>query len=512
MRSRWPAAAALVGLLSTIPATAGRADSRSEDTRPDREGNRTPSVGSSGLGDRFFPSAGNGGYDVANYDLKLAWDPATGVLTGDVSIEAKTLQNLDRFNLDLQGFTVSRLTVNERPAQFTREGQELIITPARRIEAREDLKINVRYSGVPQTIIDPDGALDGWIPTEGGAIALSEPQGSPSWFPANDYPTDKATMTMSMTVPNGLSVLGNGLPEDPKRRGPNTTFVWRERRPMATYLATIAIGKFDVTSGRTSAGIPIINAMDPKLATSSQPSVDRIGEILDWETTILGQYPFESVGSIAVDAPDVGYALETQTRPVFTSEVDDSTMVHELAHQWLGNSVSLSTWPDIWLNEGFATYFEWLWSEREGDATPAQIANAAYDRKAASNPFWTVAPGALPDPTELFTQPAYLRGAMTLQALRTQVGDDAFFRILRRWVTKNKDGNVSTADFIALSQSESGEDLTALFKTWLIDPVKPATSPAPAVAAAAASPTARSFAPEIKVPLNARAKEVRARG
>jgi aminopeptidase N len=484
-------------------AGAARADS----DKPEKNENGPAVQGASGVNDPFFPFAGNGGYNVGNYDLKLAWDPTTGVLSGEAKIEAKTLQNLSRFNLDLRGFVVSKVTVNEKPATFARDGQELVITPAKTIKAREDLKINIRYSGVPETVIDPDGAVDGWIPTADGAIALSEPQGTPSWFPVSDHPTDKATLTLSMTVPSTLTVLSNGLPEDPERRGATTTYKWREKRPMAPYLATIAIGQYAVTRGATSSGIPIINGVNAKLAAASQPSLDRIGEILDWETTLLGKYPYESVGAIVADAPDVGYALETQTRPVFTSEVDDSTMVHELAHQWLGNSVTLSSWPDIWLHEGFATYFEWLWSEREGDQTPAQIADSEYNRLDASRRFWTIAPAALPGPDNLFTAPGYLRGAMTLQALRTEVGDAVFFDILRTWAQANKDGNVSTANFIALAQAKSGKNLTALFNTWLYTPSKPAVSPAPGAAPIAPPAGARVATPQ-PAHLDARAKQV----
>lgn len=473
----------------------------------DKKDNEPGVQGASGVNDPFFPLAGNGGYDVNNYDLKLSWDPTTGVLSGEAKIEAKSLQNLSRLNMDLRGFTVSKVTVNERPANFTRDGQELVITPAKTVPAREDLKITVRYSGVPQTVIDPDGAVDGWIPTADGAIALSEPQGTPSWFPVNDHPTDKATMTLSMTVPSSLTVLSNGLPEEPERRGRNTTYIWRERRPMAPYLATVAIGNYTVTRGVTSAGIPIINGVNANLAAGSQPSIDRIGEMLDWETTLLGKYPYESVGAIVSDAPDVGYALETQTRPVFTYEVDDFTMVHELAHQWLGNSVTLSSWPDIWLHEGFATYFEWLWSEREGQETPAQIANSEYNRIPATSGFWAIAPRALPGPEELFSAPAYLRGAMTLQALRTEIGDAIFFDVLRTWAQANKDGNVSTADFIALAQAKSGRDLTALFNAWLFTTTKPAVSPAPGAVPASPAPGAR-VAPSKPAHLDARAKPV----
>jgi aminopeptidase N len=485
MRAKWFVAPAVTLVVAVSQFGVPVASAQSDRAERPKENPGTP--GASGFGDPFFPFAGNGGYDVSNYDLKLTWDPSTGVLTGDAKIEAKTLQSLSRFNLDLVGFTVSTVDVNERPATFVRLGQELVITPARAVEAREDLKVRVRYQGVPQTVIDPDGALDGWIPTPEGAIALSEPQGTPSWYPVNDNPNDKATLSLSMTVPSNLSVLSNGLPEDPEQRGSNTTYRWRERKPMASYLSTIAIGKFKVTKRRTSAGIPIINATDSVIGPASQPSIDRIGEILDWETTLLGAYPFESVGAIAVNAPDVGYALETQTRPVFTFEIDDSTMVHELAHQWLGNSVTLSNWPDIWLHEGFATYFEWLWSEKEGGDTPAVIANQAYDQFAATSRFWTVAPAALPGPDQLFTAPAYLRGAMTLQALRTEIGDAAFFQTLKTWVQTHQYGNVNTADFIALAQSVSGKNLSALFNTWLISPTKPAASPAPQTVGAATS-------------------------
>jgi aminopeptidase N len=480
MRSRWLTLVVAVGLVITGPV--GVADASGENG----------AHGSSGLGDRFFPLAGNGGYDVDHYDLDLSWDPATGELSGKAVIEAHALQTLKQFNLDLRGFTVSRVTVDGDRAAVARDGQELTITPAESVEGGDDMRIVVRYSGVPETVIDPDGALDGWIPTHDGAIALSEPQGSPSWFPANDYPTDKATFSLSMTVPSSLTVLGNGLPGKTRSKGGNTTYTWRERRPMATYLAMVAIGHYDVTTSATSTGIPIIVGVDPQLAAASQPSLDRIGEMLDWEIVQFGRYPFESVGAVAVDAPDVGYALETQTRPVFTSTVDDSTLVHELAHQWFGDSVSLASWPEMWLNEGFATYVEWMWAEHEGGATVQQQADDAYASKDAADPFWTVAPGpdTLPDPTELFGEPVYLRGAMTLQALRTEVGDEVFFPMLRRWAQTNRNGNVSTAEFISFAEAASGRDLTALFDEWLSTPVKPTTSPsgstAPVVQASAA--------------------------
>jgi aminopeptidase N len=430
-------------------------------------------IGSPGLGDPFFPNAGNGGYDVEHYDLNLAWDPASGELSGTVTIEAKATQNLTQFNLDFREFEITSLRVNEATATFARDGQELIITPKTMIRRRGQIEITVKYHGVPKTVIDPDGAVDGWIPTPGGAIALSEPQGAPSWYPVNDYPTDKAIYTIAMTVPKGLSAISNGRLDGKETEGGKTTWKWEAEQPMASYLATMAIGTFDVTSGKTTSGIPYVNAVESAVAADSAAAIARTSEIIDWETTLFGPYPFDAIGVIAVDAPDVGYALETQTRPVFTSAIDESTLVHEYAHQWVGDSVSLTTFPEMWLNEGFAQYTEWLWAEKEGTQT-AQVAFDEIYARPATRRFWQTAPAALPGPEDLFSAPVYERGAMTLHQLRLAVGDASFFKILRQWTTRNRNGNVTTKEFIALAERISGKKLDKLFTAWLYTPGKPA--------------------------------------
>jgi aminopeptidase N len=319
------------------------------------------------------------------------------------------------------------------------------------------------------------------VRTGDGAVVVSEPQGSPSWFPANDHPSDKATFVVSMTVPSTLRVIGNGLPDTPQTVGNKTTYTWRETHPMASYLATVAIGRFTVTNGHTTSGIPIINAVDPNLAGSSSVTLSHVGGIVDWESSVFGAYPFESVGATVDDAPSVGYALETQTRPTFTFPLQtDILLVHELAHQWFGDSVSLRTWPNIWLNEGFATYAEWLWSQHTGGKTTQQIFDQYYAIPSSST-LWTEPPGpsVLSGPKNLFGEPVYTRGAMTLQALRDTIGDQKFFTVLRRWVSQHRDGNGDTANFIALAKNVSGQNLDALFHAWLDAPSKP---PAPSSA------------------------------
>ncbi len=460
VRSKGLVAAALAVALFAVPAAAFASASK---------------IGSPGLGDRFFPLAGNGGYDVGHYDLRLAYDPTSHRLGGVADITATTTQDLEQFDLDLRGFDVARVMVNGAPANFRRRGQELVVRPATTLHAAEPLHVVVAYAGVPHAVIDPDGSLDGWVTTDDGAVVLSEPQGSPSWFPVNDYLTDKATFTISMTVPNGLEVVGNGLPDAPVRHGATTTHVWRERQPMAPYLTTIAIGKFAITRATTRTGIPIINAVDPRLARDSRAALEHVGDIIDWESSVFGPYPFDSVGATADYAPEVGYALETQTRPTFAFPIDTLSLVHELAHQWFGDSVSLQSWPEMWLNEGFATYAEWLWTAHTGGPSPQQSFVGTYNAIPANDPFWTIAPGpaTLPSAVDLFGDQVYLRGAMTLQALRDTVGDDAFFTIVRQWAATHRGGNANTTEFIALAERVSGRPLHPFFQAWLATPSRP---------------------------------------
>jgi aminopeptidase N len=222
--------------------------------------------GSSGLGDPFFPNGGNGGYDVANYDLKLAYDPATDVLDGKAVVTAKATQNLSRFDLDLRGFVISRLTVNGVAASYTRDGQELVITPAAGIRSGSIFRIAVDYRGVPEIITDPDQSIEGWIPTDDGAFVVGEPQGSPGWYPCNDNPRDKATFDFAVTVPAGLTAMANGILISSATSGAGTTWVWKETDPMATYLATSTLGKFDLTVTTMAGGLPVYVAVDPQLA------------------------------------------------------------------------------------------------------------------------------------------------------------------------------------------------------------------------------------------------------
>jgi aminopeptidase N len=429
-------------------------------------------AGAPGSGDPFFPLAGNGGYEVSHYSLAIAYRHE---LRGHVAVFARATENLSRFDLDLRDFLkVSKVTVDGRRATFSQKrGQELVIRPAAKLGRGDRFVVVVDYAGVPEAVVDPDDAIEGWVPTDDGAFVVGEPQGAPGWFPANDNPRDKATYDVAIDVPAGITALGNGVLESKTTKHGRTTWRWRERSPMATYLATATNGVFELRISRGPHGLPIYDAVDPA-ETAAWPVLANEPEIVAFLSRLYGRYPFEAAGAIVDNAPDVGYALESQTKPNYDSAPDLATVVHELAHQWFGDSVSLTVWPDIWLNEGFATWSEWIYDERHGGATAAERFDEVYATP-ADDPFWADPPADLPGPEVMFSDPPYSRGAATLQALREKVGDHTFFAILRTWYARNRDGNVTTADFIALAEHISHRRLGRFFDVWLYRPVKPVT-------------------------------------
>ena len=328
------------------------------------------SPGAQGGGDPFFPDAGNGGYDVAHYSLNLKYVRASNQLTGRAAVFARATQNLSSFNLDLRDmYTVSKVTVNLQRASISHDGQELVITPKRGLRRGAPFVVVVEYAGQPQPIVDPDESKEGWVPTDDGAFVVGEPQGSPGWYPVNDTLRDKATFDFAVSVPTGITAVANGKLVSRRDRGGFTTWRWLAPSPMAPYLATATNGIFQTRFQRLPGGLWRFDAVDPQTRedTADPPNpalaferLDPEPEIVDFFSKLYGAYPFESVGGIVDWAPGVGYALESQTRVNYAGIPDESTVVHELAHQWFGDSVGLTVWPDIWLNEGFATWSEWI--------------------------------------------------------------------------------------------------------------------------------------------------------
>jgi aminopeptidase N len=434
-----------------------------------------PSPGSEGIGDSYFPQLGNGGFDARHYALDVAYDPGTGRLDGRTTLTARATQSLTSFDLDLQQLAVTRIEVNGRRAAFTRNGDEIRITPRGVLPRGRDFTVAVTYGGIPQPLGGPIvfGSKYGWMKTSDGVFVACEPNAASTWFPSSDHPSDKATYDIQIKAPKGLTAVSNGRLVSTYDKGDQTVTHWRESRPMATYLATATIGKFDVKTGRTPSGIPIYVAIDPVLKNSNSVDVYAVtAEATDYWSQVFGPYPFEETGAIVDDMPEAGFSLEVQSKPAYSAVRSETTIVHELAHQWFGDSVSVERWKDIWLNEGFATYAQWLWAEHKGTSSAHDSFVAAYNARPADNAFWQIKV-ADPQCDTMFASAVYQRGAMALQALRERIGDTAFFRLLPAWTALHRYGNASTDDFIRLAERVSGQRLDDLFQKWIFSTGKP---------------------------------------
>ncbi|RFS82450.1 M1 family peptidase [Actinomadura spongiicola] len=486
-----PIAVAAVSVVALAPAASAADQGRGHG----QQGRFTP--GADGVGDPYFPLEGNGGYDALHYSLDLSYDPDHDQLDGTVTITARATQNLSSFNLDLSGMDVERVKVDGRKADYKRRGQELTITPRKGLKEGSRFKTTVTYGGVPQTIVGSPivfGSPYGFLHTPDGAFVGGEPNGPSTWFPVNDHPIDKATYDYTLTVPAGLTAVANGrltshhgaVTSFSRRQGRTRAevFKWREDSPMASYLTTIDIGKWEVKDGKTPGGVPNYTAVDPVLLASQPDAVDffynTTSQVTDGLAKMFGPYPFSSTGAIADDArfngQPLGFSLETQSKPVYSAVRSTGTIVHELAHQWFGDSVSPKQWDDIWLNESFATWVTWYWNEKNGGRSAAEQARATYDARPfpdrEGRPFWSVVLGD-PKRDTMFNDRVYNGGALMVQFLREKIGDEHFLTLLRTWLKQHKYGNAETKQFTDLAEKISGQDLDAFFKDWLYSPIKP---------------------------------------
>ena len=440
-----------------------------------------PLAGSSGLNDSLFPESGNGGYDVQHYTLDITVnDVSTSDLTAATTIAAKATQDLSSFNLDFIGFEISGITINDQPADFDRDGQELTVTPATLLQANESFTVSVQYSGSPNNFTSQSLQFQtGWVTFDGGTFVLGEPDGAATFYPVNDHPLDKASFTFRVTVPEPFEVAANGVLTETIDNGATNTFLFEARDPMASYLATININEFDVETMQADSGIPIRNYYATGLPASVREPFARQGEMLTYFGELFGPYPFEVYGSLVLDV-EVGAALETQTLSIYGLDMIDpndvtgteGVVAHELAHQWFGDSVSVADWKYIWLNEGFAMYSSGLWIEHtDGRAALDEWIKSVYESVQANREHFI--PPGYPTTGELFNGGVYFRGALTLHALRLEVGDEAFFETLKTYHEQYKGSNATTEDFIAVAEETSGKDLQELFDNWLYSGIIP---------------------------------------
>jgi aminopeptidase N len=430
--------------------------------------------GSAGIGDGYFPRYGNGGYRVRHYDVDVSFDPATERLHGRTVVVGRTTQRLSRFNLDLV-LPASRVLVNGTPAAHRSAPHELIVTPRRVLRRGETLRVVVRYAGIPKN--HKAGGVRPWVTTKDGAVAVGEPEIAAWWFPGNDHPSDKASFDITLRVPRGVEAISNGRLLSRRTRGHHSVWRWREDDPMATYLAFAAIGQFDLVRGRTSTGRPYLYAYSTRVRNqrAARRSVRATAGITAWLERTWGPYPYDEIGGVVL-GKWIPFALENQTRPVYSRGFFEfgqnrSVVAHEMAHQWFGDKVAVGRWRHIWLNEGLATYTEWLYAQHVRGVPVDRSFARTYRSYPRQSHFWDVRVGD-PGTGRLFSAPIYERGAMTAYALRRKIGSVKFLALMQAWVHAN-DGTGSTGEFVALAERISNQQLDGFFDTWLFTRARP---------------------------------------
>lgn len=427
-------------------------------------------------GDPYTPRSGNRGYHVARYDLELDYDVDRNGLSATARLTAIATEPLTRFSLDLAGLRVAKAQVDGVEAKRTHAAGKLTLTPRIAIPEGAEFTVVVRYSGTPRPVRSPWGEI-GWEELEDGVIVASQPCGASSWYPCNDHPSDKASYRISLTAASAYAVVAPGELVSRVPRASKTTWVYEQREPMAAYLATVQIGRYQRLAVReqADAAVPIVAHLPADLVPNFRHDfADQVRMIACFERA-FGPYPFASYGIVVTD--DVlEIPLEAQGMSVFgRNHVDgvggsERLIAHELAHQWFGNSLTIGAWRDIWLHEGFACYAEWLWSEESGAETADACARAHYAVLRRSSQDVVVGD---PGPDAMFDDRVYKRGAVALHAVRVLLGDAAFFDLLRDWVASFRFATVSTDDFIRTADRHAPAPVESVLDVWLYQEALP---------------------------------------
>jgi aminopeptidase N len=434
-------------------------------------------------GDPRFPGLGSADLDVDHYDVGLDYDAVAQVLRGTVTTNLVTTARTDQVAFDAESIDVGSVLVGGAPRPFVVADRKLLVTLAEPVAAGTHLVVEIDY----RVSLDTNRRFAddaGIFVTEGGFWSVNEPDGTSTWMPVNDHPTDKATWTFAVTVPEPAVAVANGVLLATTDEPDSTTWTWHQADPMAPYLALLLVGDYElVDAGTTAGGVELRHAAIDGSASNLTAYTEVTRRQFEFFEPLFGPYPFDRYG-LAITDSTPGLAMETQGLALFSSgDLDGSVgvlqhllLAHELAHQWFGDAVSPQTWDDIWLNEGFATYAQWLWLAEAGFTSVDALASEALAALPESG-------GPVGRPDELFGAVSYDGGAVVVHALRSTVGDETFFEGTRTWVEEHRDGTATTDELRAVFERVSGLDLGPLFDAWVTSEQRPDRFPEPAVSA-----------------------------
>ncbi|MET4095670.1 M1 family metallopeptidase [Arthrobacter sp. UYCu712] len=441
-------------------------------------GAAAPTSQQTGAPDPYMPGHGTNAYRVTRYELDLDYKLSSNRLAGRAVLHAVAQLPVAAIVLDLTGLRATKVQLSGRKVRkFSQRAGQLIVVPDAPLLADEAFALDIRYEGNPAPRRGLWGEV-GWEELSDGALVAGQPNGAASWFPCNDHPRDKASYRISVTTDANYRAVCNGVLISRSSRSSRETWVYEQAEPMATYLATVQIGRYELlalNSGKPPGQVPQYVAVPASLAEAARAGLARQPEMMRTFKNCFGPYPFpEYTVVVADDVLEI--PLEAQTLSILGRNhlgpewESQRLMAHELSHQWFGNSLTAASWKDIWLHEGFACYAEWIWSEEAGVLPAADRAAAAWRNLAAGSQDLLVGD---PGPELMFDDRVYKRGALALHALRLGCGDLAFFALLHDWADRNRHGSVSTPEFIVAADRTTGLDTEALLHPWLYEEALP---------------------------------------
>lgn len=441
-----------------------------ETTGPSEQTGATP--------DPYMPGHGTNAYRVSRYELDLDYKLSSNRLSGRAVLHAVTQYPTAALVLDLTGLRATKIQLNgRRVRKFSQRAEQLVISPEAPLPAGEAFTLDIRYEGNPLPRRGLWGEV-GWEELTDGVLVAGQPNGAASWFPCNDHPRDKASYRISVTTDANYRAVCNGTLVSHISKASRETWVYEQSEPMATYLATVQIGRYEILPLIPAAAhgqVPQFAAVPALLAGAAREGLARQPEMMRTFVSCFGPYPFPEY-TVVVTEDELEIPLEAQTLSILGRnhlEQDwesQRLIAHELAHQWFGNSLTAGSWADIWLHEGFACYAEWIWSEEAGVQPVADRAASAWKKLAAGSQDILVGD---PGPELMFDDRVYKRGALALHALRLHCGDPVFFALLQDWTSANRHGSVSTAGFILAADRITGLDTDALLHPWLHEAALP---------------------------------------
>ncbi len=419
--------------------------------------------------DSLYPQVGDPGVDALRYDLDLTWDPEGRVLDAEETLVFRATEPDDDFQLDLgEPLEVVSVSVDGAEVDFDHAGKDLVV--AAPVESQVRYEVEIDYTGTPEPVEAPTARADfdttGWNITEDGETwTMQEPFGAYSWYAVNDHPSDKALYDFTLTVPSPMVGVANGELVARDERDGDTTTRWRLDSPAAAYLVTVAFGDFEETEYSSSSGVPITTWV-PADRPGLVDRLDSAPAALDWLEERLGPYPFDTLGLVVVDSES---GMETQTMITLgdtSYTTSPAVVLHEMAHQWYGDTVTPNDWREVWMNEGMAMYLQGMWEAEQEDIPVAEKMDFWASFEDEERAF--AGPPADADPDKFGSGNVYYSAALMWHELRERVGDEAFFEAIRAWPQEKADSTAGRGEFLDFIENRTGEELTDFFDAWLL--------------------------------------------